>query len=136
MLVPQSRRSQLAEVFKAAKLEEHPSATEEELERAGEKAFNAPALLVILLEPVSGHAKVTVEEQFIELGAALQNLLLAAQDLGYAAMITSGEKVRTSALKSSFANTPGERVVAFISMGTPACGSLPRSNLDASAASF
>jgi nitroreductase len=128
MLVPRSRRNQLAEVFKAAKLEESPSATEDDLDKAREKAFNAPTLLVILIEPVTGHAKVTVEEQFIGLGAALQNLILTAHDLGYAAMITSGEKVRTRALQSSFCKTPGERVVAFISIGTFARRNLTRTS--------
>jgi nitroreductase len=126
VLVRRSRRNQLAKVFKAAKLEESPSATEDDLDKAGEKAFNAPMLLIILIEPVTDHAKVTVEEQFIRLGAALQNLLLTAHVLGYAAMITSGEKVRTRALESCFAKSPGERVAAFISIGTPARGNLTR----------
>ena len=126
VLIPQSRRNQLAEIFKAAKLEEDPNATQDDLNRAGEKAFNAPTLLVILIDPVQGYAKVTVEEQFIALGAALQNLVLTAHSLGYGAMITSGDKVRTHAFQSSFARTASERVAAFISIGTPARGNLMR----------
>jgi nitroreductase len=124
--IPPSQRNALARVFQAAKLEEDPYATQDDLDKAGSKALNAPTLFVILIEPVRGHAKVTVEEQFIALGAALQNMLLTAHSLGYAAMITSGEKLRAHALQSSFAKTPDERVVAFVSIGTPAKGGLAR----------
>jgi len=127
VLIPQSRRNQLAEIFKAAKLEEDPNATQDDLDRAGAKAFNAPTLLVILIDPVQGHTKVTVEEQFIALGAALQNFILTAHSLGYGAMITSGDKVRTHAFHSCFARAASERVAAFISIGTPARGNLMRS---------
>jgi len=128
ILIPQSRRAELAEIFRAAKLEIHPDASHDDLENAGAKAFNAPALLVVLFDPIRGHAKITVEDQFIALGAALQNLILAAHSLGYGAMITSGEKLRALALQSTFTGSATERAVAFVSIGTPVRKSMPRNS--------
>ena len=126
VLIPQSRRAGLATLFRAAKLETQPDASPEELDNAGAKAFNAPTLLVVLIDPVEGHAKITVEDQVIALGAALQNLILTAHAFGYGVMITSGEKLRSHALQSSFARRMTERAVAFVSIGTPVRKSMTR----------
>jgi nitroreductase len=120
ILIPRSRRERLAELFKAAKLEECPGATEDDLDRAGQKALNGPLLIALLLTPVEEHAQVTVEEQYIALGAALQNMLLTAHSLGYGAMITSGGKMRSRALREAFVRAPGENLVAFVTIGTRA----------------
>lgn len=130
ILIPQSRRAELAEIFRAAKLEIHPDASHDVLENAGAKAFNAPALLVVLFDPIRGHAKITHEDQFIALGAALQNLILAAHSFGYGAMITSGEKLRSHALQSSFTGSATERAVAFVSIGTPVRKSVTRTSAE------
>jgi nitroreductase len=130
VLIPPSRRGQLAKVFKAAKLEQVPDASQDDLEKAAAQAFNAPGLLVIMIDPVQGHAKATVEEQFIALGAALQNLILTAHSLGYGATITSGDKVHSRALQSCFSRIATEQVVAFISIGTPAKRNLTRTFLE------
>jgi nitroreductase len=132
LLIRSSERQALAEVFRAAKREEEPTASQDDIDKAGEKAFNAPTLLAIVVEPAVGHPKATVEEQFVALGAAMQNMLLTAHSLGYAAMITSGEKLRTNALQSIFVRRSSERVVAFISVGTLASGLPARSAADAS----
>jgi nitroreductase len=118
ILIPPSRREELAELFKSAKLEECPGATEDELDRAGQKALNGPILIALLLTPVEDHAQVTVEEQYIALGAALQNVLLAAHVLGYGAMTTSGRKMRSRALREALVRTPSEELVAFVTIGT------------------
>jgi nitroreductase len=130
ILIPQSRRAELAEIFRAAKLEIYPDASHDDLENAGAKAFNAPALLVILFDPIRGHAKITVEDQIIGLGAALQNLILAAHSFGYGAIITSGEKLRALALQSSFTGSATERAVAFVSIGTPVRKSVARTSAE------
>lgn len=126
ILIPPSRREELAELFKLAKLEECPNATGDDLDRAGQKALNGPLLITFLLNPVADHAEVTVEEQYIALGAALQNMLLAAHVLGYGAMTTSGRKMRSRALREAFVRVPGEQLVAFVTIGMRARNSRTR----------
>lgn len=134
VVIPPSRRGKLADVFETAKREECPAATGEDLEKARQKAWNGPALLAILLTPTEDHTQVTVEEQYIALGAALQNMLLAAEALGYGAMITSGRKTRSRALRNAFVRTPKENLVAFVTIGTRA--SLPKVRTPVSANSY
>ncbi len=118
--IPCSMRETLAALFEAAKLEEHPGASDDDRHKARAKAFNAPLLLAVLFKPDTVHPLVTVEEQLVALGAALQNMLLATHASGYAAMITSGRKIAAKVLQSAFAKAPGEKLVAFVSIGTPA----------------
>ncbi len=120
VVIPQSRREKLAALFMAAKQEEKPGATQEDLERAGQKALNGPLLMAMLLNPVKDHPEITIEEQYIALGAAIQNMLLTAHGLGYGAMTTSGRKMRSRALRGAFVRAPHEKLVAFVTVGTRA----------------
>ncbi|MGA7328931.1 MAG: nitroreductase [Rhodomicrobium sp.] len=124
--IPWPMRATLAAVFEAAKLEETPAASAEDRQKSRAKAWNAPLLLAVLFEPDGNHPVVPVDEQLLALGAALQNMLLAAHALGYGAMITSGRKIRTEALQSAFVRSPSEELMAFVSFGTPARTSRPR----------
>ncbi len=121
VLIPDARRADLAEIFATAKLEECPLATEYDLTKAREKAFNGPVIVAILMRELRDHSQVTLEEQYIALGAALQNVLLVAHLLGYGAMITSGKKMRSRALQAAFSSSNDELAVAFITVGTASC---------------
>lgn len=118
--VRDKRRERLARLFGEAKLEASPGASEAELERARGRALNAPTLLAAILCAVPEHERIPVDEQLISMGAALQNILLAAQALGFAAMITSGRKISSRTLQGAFCYAPNERLVCFVSIGTPA----------------
>lgn len=126
--IPDSRREDLAHLFGAAKREETPDVSQADLERAQGRARNAPALLTLILHPDEANAHVPVEEQYVSLGAALQNVLLAAHAMGFAAMMTSGRKVRTKALQQALCRPP-ERLVGFVSIGTPSSAPKPRASL-------
>ena len=115
---PDEARPDLAELFAAAKREQEPQADDLEVERARRRAFNAPTLLGAIFSPVADHPRVPESEQLVTLGAGLQNILLASHALGYAAMITSGSKMRTRVFQEAFCRTSRERPVAFVSIGT------------------
>jgi nitroreductase len=114
-----SQRPALGNVFVQALLERLPTASPQAQAQACEKAFRAPTLLlaVACLEPA--HADVTEAERHVALGAALQNLLLAAHGQGFGAMLSSGHALRTESFARAFGLAPGEHALCFVSIGTP-----------------
>jgi nitroreductase len=118
--VSDERREDLARLFGKAKLEASPDASEAELERAQGRALNSPTVLAAILRTVPAHERVSIDEQLISMGAALQNILLASHALGFAAMITSGRKISSRILQGSFCAATNERLMCFVSIGTPA----------------
>lgn len=116
--VADAGRQRLAEVFVEAKRRRLPDALPMMLEREREKALNAPALLAVcarLREDVDG---VPVAEQLVAVGAAIQNLLLAAHALGYGAILLSGEKTRDPLVRCAFGLAADDLLVGFVSIGT------------------
>jgi nitroreductase len=115
--VADDSRHRLAEIFVAAKLRRLPDASTIMLDREREKALNAPTLLVACARLRKDVADVPVSEQLIAVGAALQNLLLAAHALGFGAIVLSGEKTHDSLVREAFGLGADEMLVGFISIG-------------------
>ena len=76
-------------------------------------------LLLAVARLLPAHEDVPESERYVALGAALQNLLLAAHGQGYAAMLTSGHALRTAHFERAFGLREGERAACFVSIGTP-----------------
>lgn len=113
------QRAELGEVFVRALLERLPGAAPEAQAQAREKAFRAPELLLAVVRLEPAHPGVTEAERHVALGAALQNLLLAAHGQGFGAMLSSGQALRTESFARAFSLSPGERALCFVSIGTP-----------------
>lgn len=113
------QRGALAEVFEQSLLERVPEADESARGQAREKAFRAPELLLAIARLAPAHADVPDAERHVALGAALQNLLLAAHGLGFAGMLTSGQALRTRRFAQAFGLAAGEHPLCFVSIGTP-----------------
>lgn len=112
-------RERLAAAFVAAKTEVEPEATEVALERARNKAHKEPETLVVIFRP-DRNASIPVQEQAMSVGAACENILLAAEAMGYGGMLLSGAEVQTQALRQTFALADGEELVGFIGLGSVA----------------
>ena len=67
---------------------------------------------------IDRHCEIPVREQFISIGAAVQNILLVAHDLGYGARIVSGAKTRDQGLCSALGLVGEEELIGFICIGT------------------
>lgn len=113
------QRTALGEVFVRALLERLPEAAPEAQTQAREKAFRAPELLLAVVRLEPEHPGVTEAERHVALGAALQNLLLAAHGQGFGAMLSSGQALRTESFARAFSLAPGERALCFVSIGSP-----------------
>ncbi len=113
------QRAALADVFEHSLLERLPDADDSARTQAREKAFRAPELLLAITRLAPVHEDVPEAERHIALGAALQNLLLAAHGMGFAAMLTSGHALRTAQFARGFNLGAGEQAACFVSIGTP-----------------
>jgi nitroreductase len=119
--VPQARRGELAEVFAQALLERDAAATADEVERAREKAFRAPWLMLAVVDAERGDdPEVDLSERILSAGCAVQNLLLMSTALGFGSALTSGKALKSEALRRLFGLGAAEQALCFISIGTVA----------------
>lgn len=134
VLVPAGGRGRLGEAFARALAERDPQADAQQLEEARAKAMNSPmvALAVCRMQSPAEDDSVPDEERLVSLGAAIQNMLLAAQAMGFASGVTSGRVMASQALRELFALAPEEKAVCFVNVGTPASSRPVRPRPDAS----
>jgi nitroreductase len=89
-----------------------------EFERARAKAFRAPVIIAVAVEPSTGPKVVEIEE--IEAGAAaVQNMLLAAHALGLGAIWRSGDPAYDPDVKAFLGLAPTAHILGFVYAGYP-----------------
>lgn len=126
ILLPPHRRADLGAVFVDALLQREPDADEAAREKAREKAFHAPCLLVAILDADPAAGPIPLEEKLISLGCAIQNMLLAAQALRFASGLASGGALDTPGMRTMLRLSVHERAICFIGFGTAAAMKAPR----------
>lgn len=87
-----------------------------------EKAHRAPVIIVLVGAPKTHLPKVVEVEEHHALGAALQNILLAAHDRGLAAMVRTGPAVDLEEVRRYLGLGENELVVGFVYVGFPPPG--------------
>lgn len=97
---------------------------EEELERERTRATQAPTVIAVLARLVLQH-EVPLHEQWIAVGGAIANVVNALHFMGYGAKMLSGIRASDPELGRAFCS-PGERLVGWISVGTPRSPAKPR----------
>lgn len=118
VVIPESARSSLADVFGQALRDRDPQATDDQVAQAREKAFRAPLLLLLVVDGDKGDAAIDVYERMVSAGAAVQNLLLMATAQGFGSALTSGKALKAHSFRQAFHLKPGEFAPCFISIGT------------------
>lgn len=124
-------RARLGEVMGkvAASRERSADAGQVAAERAASKPLRAPWLIAIAVEPADDPSVPEIEE--IAAGcAAAQNMLLAADALGLAAIWRSGWTTFEPEIKAFFGLSPRARMLGFIYAGLPAMDPPVRSRRD------
>ena len=118
VLVPQDTRILLAEVFARALLERDATAFPDQLDRAREKAFRSPLLMLAYVNGACSNAEVDLHERIVSAGCAVQNMLLMATAMGYGSALTSGKALKTAVLRQLFNLQVNDHALCFISVGT------------------
>ncbi len=119
-------REALAHAFAAALTARRADASDEELARERGKALNAPVQLALVARVDACHADIPVHEQWIAVGTALQNMLLAIEAHGFGAKIVSGYRCEDPVIRDWLGIADVERLAGFISVGTVADPPRPR----------
>lgn len=113
------QRQALADAFEAEKRRRDPLSSDEDIQRAREHAIRPPMLLAFIVSPQS-KTQVPVREQWLAAGAAIGNVLNAAHQLGFGAIVLSGERCFDAGLCAELGVQPHEFLAGFISLGSVA----------------
>ena len=95
-----------------------PDMTVEQLAAEREKMGRSPAIVVVGCAVNREQTKVPEIEQVVAVGAAAQNLFLAAHDLGYGVMWKTGAAAYDPAVKATVGLKPDDHIVAIMHLGT------------------
>ena len=109
-------RERLGAAMAALKKRNKPEAGEAELQSERAKADRAPVIVAVAARPTLG--KIPEVEQLLTVGASVQNMWLAAHALGLGAMWKTGEAAYDDAVKAELGFEPGDKIVAFLYLGT------------------
>ena len=126
VIVPNEKRSTLAEVFAVALIDRDPSATLEQIESAREKAHRAPFLMLAVARLGACEPPTPPLERMVSVGAAIQNSLLSAHSLGFGSSLTSGQAMQSPRMRNLFQLGEGEEPVCFVNIGTVTKRKIPR----------
>lgn len=102
-------------------------------EKSLTKALKMPTRAPMIIACVTDykvHEKVPQSEQLLSCGAAVQNLLLALQALGFATVWRSGDLSFANAIKDFLGVTGDNEIVGFIYVGTAGTEFPPRKPMD------
>ncbi len=122
ILVPATQRHRLAEAFAQALADRDAHVTAEQLARARAKAHRAPRLLLAVACLGPRQPDTPTLERMVSMGAAIQNLLLGAQAMGFGTALTSGQAMTSPRLQRLFALAEGEVPVCCVNIGTATRG--------------
>jgi nitroreductase len=114
-------RGAMREAFTAAAAEAKrarlPGMTADQLMAERDKLNRSPTLVVVGCAVNREQTKVPEIEQVVAVGAAAQNLFLAAHDLGYGVMWKTGAAAYDPAVKATVGLRPDDHIVAIMHLG-------------------
>jgi len=90
----------------------------EAVTREASKALRSP-LLIVVSAATQAHPKVPEIEQWVAVGAAVQNLWLAAQSLGLGVAWKTGSHAYNSEVKRALGLDSHEAIIGFLHIGVP-----------------
>lgn len=111
-------RQALGDLFVEAERLHQPDASAEALDKLRRNPLRAPVVIACVAVVTPGHRKVPVVEQVASMAAAVQNLQLAADALGYGAMWRTGPMAADPHVKARLGVETKDEIVAFLYVGT------------------
>jgi len=113
-----SARQRLGQVMAQARLSQVPNRPESALEAERKKPLRAPVLIAVGIDKPDSEKIIEIENVCAG-AAAVQNLLLAAHDLGLGAMWRTGAAASDPAVKAFLGFTADQQLIAFVYVGYP-----------------
>lgn len=91
---------------------------EKRVEAEKAKPLRAPVILVVIYVPATNPKAIEIEDRYT-IGAAMQNILLAAHAEGFGAYLRTGPAAEDPAVGDFLGLDEGEEVAGFIYLGKP-----------------
>jgi nitroreductase len=117
VVLEEGSKEKFAAAAAEAKRRRLPSMNDEQLGAERDKIMRSPTIIVVGCT-VRDNPKVPEIEQVIAVGAAAQNLFLAAHDLGYGVMWKTGAAAYDPDVKAVVGLQARDHIVAIIHLGT------------------
>lgn len=111
-------RQILSEKYGEALKEKNPDATVEEIEEIKQKPLRAPLIVAIWAEIMENHPKVPPVEQVVATACAAENILLAAQDKGFGAVLLTGWPAFHPIVQKCLGMSEKDEMIGFLYLGT------------------
>lgn len=111
-------RGRFADAVVEARRGRSPAPTAEQLTIERDKVWRSPTVVVIGCAVQRDNPKIPEIEQVIAVGAAAQNLFLAAHASGYGVMWKTGPAAYEPGVKAAVGLKPDDHIVAIMHLGT------------------
>jgi nitroreductase len=109
----------MATALRARLNEQDGEMVQQRLWKEKRKPLRAPVIITVVTKAALGEKKLMIED--IEAtAAAVQNMLLAAEEQGLGAIWRTGDAAYDPSVKHWFGLTPDDHIVAFVYVGFPA----------------
>lgn len=122
----------LGDIFAEALTKRDPDASREDIEKEKNRPLRAPLVIAACAKiDLSRADKIPAVEQVVAVAAACQNILLAAHDKGYGAILLTGGNARDPHVKAAFGLDESDEIVSFVYIGTPSGPTFEKERPDA-----
>jgi nitroreductase len=118
IVLDEAHRHRFADAVVAARASRLPEPTPEQLSVERDKVWRSPTVVVVGCAVQRDHPKVPEVEQLLAVGAAAQNLFLAAHDLGFGVMWKTGPAAYDAGVKATVGLQPHDHIVGIMHLGT------------------
>lgn len=125
ILIEGSARDKFGALLAESLRRREPAAPAGKLEAERKKALRAP-LIVVVAAVLQAGAKVPEVEQIVAVGAAAQNMLVAAYALGFGGFWRTGAIAYDAAMKRALGLAETDAIVGFLYLGTTKTPGQPR----------
>jgi nitroreductase len=123
-------RERLGEAMIELARRKQPDLSDELAQRERDKVNRAPTIIVVAARTHKTH-KVPEFEQLIAVGAAVENMFLAAHALGLGAMWKTGDAAYDQCVKHALGLHRDDHIIAFLYLGTiAAAGPVKPTSID------
>lgn len=126
IVVPREQRDALGEIFAQDLVDRDAAATSLQIEDARQKARRSPLLVVVIARLGPAEKDIPLLERMISVGAAVQNVLLGAHAMGFAAGLTSGRAMSSRRLGDLLQLATQEHAVCCVNIGTGSRATRPK----------